>query len=80
VQSYDAAFSLDGAQDLLLSYFGIVQPDQALEAVPNFDDSLSYWSTVAPHASAQTPRYGFSFWVLGVAPDGSAALVGLGTK
>jgi immune inhibitor A len=80
VQSYDAAFSLTRAQDLLLSYFGILQPDQALEAVPNFNDSLSYWSTVAPHASAQTPRYGFSFRVLGEAPDSSAALVGLGAK
>jgi immune inhibitor A len=80
VQSYDAGFSLDRASDLLLSYFGIVQPDQALAAVPNFDDSLSYWNSVAPHASAKTPRYGLSFRVLGEAPDGSAALVGLGAK
>jgi immune inhibitor A len=80
VQSYDAAFSLDRAEDLMLSYFGVQQTDPALGAVPNFDDSLSYWSVVAPHASAKTRRYGFTFRVQGQAPDGSAALVGLGAR
>src|SRR5207248_11689779 len=80
VQSYDAAFSLVPAPTLDLMYWGIERIDPGLNAVPNFDDSLSYWSSAAPAASVKTPTYGVLFRVLGQAPDGSAALVGLGVK
>jgi immune inhibitor A len=80
VQSYDAAFSLVPAPTLDLMYWGVERIDPGLNAVPNFNDSLSYWSSTAPAASVKSPRYGIVFCVLGQASDGSAALVGLGVK
>lgn len=80
VQSYDATFSLKKALDAQLGYWGISRLYTSLNAVLNFDDSLSYWSQKAPAASVQTPTYGFIFRILGLANDGSAAMIGLGTK
>jgi len=80
VQSYDAAFSLVPAPTLDLMYWGVERIYPGLNAVPNFNDSLSYWSSTAPAASVKSPRYGIVFRVLGQASDGSAALVGLGVK
>ncbi|HEU5336455.1 MAG TPA: immune inhibitor A domain-containing protein [Terriglobales bacterium] len=80
VQSYDAAFNLLSAPTLDLTYWGIERIDPGLNAVPNFNDSLSYWSSTAPAASVRTPTYGLVFRVLGQADDGSAVLIGLGTK
>ena len=80
VQSYDAAFSLLPAPTLDLMYWGIERIDPGLNAVPNFNDSLSYWSSAASAASVKTPAYGIVFRVLGQASDGSAALVGVGVK
>ena len=80
VQSYDAAFNTLQVPDLNLQWAGMLRRDPGLNAVPNFDDSQTYWSNVAPHASAITPKYGLSFRVLGAAPDASAVIVGLGQK
>ncbi len=80
VQSYDATFGLSRAPDALLGYWGIVRNYAGLNAIPNFDDSLSYWSSTAPAASVKTPTYGLLFRVLGQATDGSATIVGLGLK
>jgi immune inhibitor A len=80
VQSYDAAFSLVPAPTLDLMYWGIERIDPGLNAVPNFNDTLSYWSSAASAASVKTPNYGVQFRVLGQAADGSAVLVGLGVK
>lgn len=80
IQSYDATFSLQKAADITLGYWGTVRNYAGLNAVPNFDDTHSYWSRNASAASAQTPTYGFLFRVQGQAEDGSAALIGLGRK
>ena len=80
IQSYDAAFGLDKVVDATLSYWGIIRNYPGGNAVPNFDDSLSYWSSKAPSASVQTMTYGFQFRVVGQAEDGSAVLIGLGAK
>jgi hypothetical protein len=61
-------------------YWGIERIDPGLNAVPNFNDTLSYWSSAASAASVKTPNYGVQFRVLGQAADGSAVLVGLGVK
>ncbi len=80
VQSYDAVFGVDRMPDITLTRYGLTRTYQGLNAVPNFDDSQSYWSMKAPSASVQTPTYGFVFKVIGRAEDGSAALIGLGMK
>lgn len=80
VQTYDSTFSLDKAYDATLSYWGVVRKYAGLNAVPNFDDSKSYWDWKAADNSVKTPTYGFIFRVLGQAPDGSAAVIGLGIK
>ena len=80
VQSYDATFSLNKAYNALLGYWGVTRNYAGLNAMPNFDDGHTYWSQKAPAASVITPKYGLLFRVLGWAPDGSAALVGLGIK
>jgi immune inhibitor A len=80
VQSSDAAFSLDKTTELTLGYWGRTRTYAEESAMPAFDDSHTYWSTVAPDASTLTPRYGLVFRVLGDAADGSAAVVGFGTK
>ncbi len=80
VQSYDAVFSLLPAPTITIGYWGVTKNEIGKNAVPNFDDSHSYWTSKVPDASVITPRYGFVFRVLGQADDGSAALVGFGTK
>lgn len=80
VQSYDATFGLDPAVSAALGYWGVSRTYAGLNAQPSFDDSHSYWSQAAPAASVKTPTYGLVFRVLGQATDGSAALIGLGTK
>jgi immune inhibitor A len=80
VQSSDAAFGLASTPDVTLGYWGAARRYAGLNAVPAFDDSHGYWSNVAPAASTMTPRYGLVLRVLGAAEDGSAALVGFGTK
>jgi immune inhibitor A len=80
VQSCDAAFSLDKTFEQTLGAWGLTKTYPSLNAVPGFDDSLTYWSNVAPAASTLTPRYGLVFKVLGQASDGSAAVIGVGTK
>jgi immune inhibitor A len=80
VQSFDAAFSLNPPPDLTLSYWGISRTNPGLNAVPHFSDSLSYWSSIAPAASVQTPKYGLSFRVVGQATNGSAGLITVETK
>ncbi len=80
VQSYDATFGLERAPDITLTRYGLTRTYQGLNAVPNFDDSFSYWNPKAPSASVQTPTYGLLFRVLGQAVDGSATLIGIGRK
>jgi bacillopeptidase F (M6 metalloprotease family) len=80
VQSSDAAFGLASTPDVTLGYWGTARRYAGLNAVPIFDDGHGYWSNVAPAASTMTPTYGLLLRVLGAATDGSAALVGLGTK
>jgi len=80
IQSYDATFSLDKAADITLGYWGVARSYAGANAVPNFDDTHSYWNQKAPAASVRTPTYGLIFRVLGRAADGSAALIGLGRK
>lgn len=80
VQTYDSTFSLARAPDAWLGYWGVSRFYSGANAVPIFDDSLTYWSRKAPDASVLTPTYGLLLRVLGQAADGSAALVGLGRK
>lgn len=80
VQTYDAAFSLHSVPNLLLGYWGKVRRYMGLNPVPNFDDSLTYWSSRAPTSGVITPDYGLIFRVAGEAEDGSAAVVGIGLK
>jgi hypothetical protein len=80
VQTYDSPFSLNKSLDALLSYWGVVRNYAGLGAVPNFDDGHSYWDPKAPAASVITPNLGLLFRVMGQAQDGSAAVIGLGTK
>jgi len=80
VQISDASFSLDRALDFRLGYWGVAKDYSGLNAVPSFDDSLTYWNVKTPDASSLVPRLGFTFRVLGEAADDSAALVGVGRQ
>lgn len=80
VQSYDATFSLHKIADMTLGYWGIIRKYMGLSPIPNFDDSLTYWSSRAPTSGVITPTYGLIFRVAGEANDGSAALLGVGVK
>jgi immune inhibitor A len=80
VQTYDSTFSLKKAYAALLGYWGVVRNYAGLSAVPNFDDGHSYWDMKAPANSVITPNLGVLFRVVGQAQDGSAAVIGLGTK
>jgi immune inhibitor A len=80
VQSRDATFSLVPAPNVTIGYWGITRTEPGLNALPNMDDSHTYWTNKVPDSSVKTPRYGLVFRVLGQAEDGSAAIVGLGTK
>jgi immune inhibitor A len=80
VQSSDAAFGLDRTAPLTLGYWGVVKTDPAQGAMAGFDDAHTYWSILAPNAGVITPTYGLVLRVLGKAPDGSAAVIGVGTK
>ena len=80
VQSYDATFGLQSAPTVSLGYWGVTRTYSGLNALPNFDDKHTYWSSNAPDASVKTPTFGLLIRVLGLAQDGSAALIGLGTK
>ena len=57
-----------------------VKTYQGVSAVPDFDDSKSYWSSKIPDASVKTPTYGIILRVAGQAADGSAAVIGIGRK
>ena len=80
VQTYDLTFSLNKTLDATLSYWGVVKKYAGLSAVPNFDDSKLYWDPKAPANSVITPNLGLLFRVVGQSEDGSAAVIGLGTK
>ena len=80
VQTYDAAFNLVRAPDVMLGYWGMARTYAGLNALPNFDDSQSYWESKAGDSSVITPAYGLAFRVAGQAADGSAAIVVLQGK
>ena len=83
-QIYDATFGLLPAPSMTIRFMiggRLVARDyQGLGALPLFDDAHSYWNQQTPAASVMTPTYGLLFRVVGQASDGSAALIGLGTK
>lgn len=80
IQSYDATFDTVKAPSMWLSYWNKLRHYVGLNAVPNFNDSMSYWNKKAPAASVITPTYGVLFNITGVAQDSSAAAISVGLK
>jgi len=80
IQVHDATFSTERGFDISLSKYGKTKTYEAKQAQPCFDDGHSYWSSKAPDNSVIVPEYGLVFRVIGIAEDGSSALVGIGLK
>lgn len=76
MQTMDAAFGLDRTPENTITYAGKTRVFGGLPAVPEFNDSQSYWSPAKPDASVNVPTYGLHFRVTGAAPDGSSAVLG----
>ncbi|MCL6450182.1 MAG: immune inhibitor A [Acetobacteraceae bacterium] len=77
VQICDAAFGRDKTPDVTLTSYGKTKTYPGTAAVPEFNDSKTYWNPAKPDSSVITPTYGLSFNVIGVSPDRSAALIGV---
>jgi immune inhibitor A len=69
IQIHDAAFSLDRTEDKPFTFFGKELILQGKQAVPEFNDSQSYWNNKAPSSGIKIPTYGLKFRVLGNASD-----------
>jgi immune inhibitor A len=74
VQAYDATFGIQPTDGLTLHYNSRESVIPALDAVPVFDDALSYWSADNPTGSVLTPTTGSRIEVLdtSTAPDGGS--------
>ncbi len=76
IQIYDAPFGPKATSPLAVhGKDGALVSFPSLPGVKEFDDSRSYYNSMAPYNSVKTPTYGVDMEVLGVSQDGSAAFV-----
>ena len=64
IQTYDAPFSLEKADSFTLHINGKPSYIRGQAAVPLFDDSRSYWSSVQPNVGVKVPNTGTTIRVL----------------
>lgn len=77
IQIHDAAFSLVRGDDKELTLLGKKQVVQSKQAVPEFNDSHSYWNNKAPSSGIIIPTYGLKFRVIGNSSDYSVGEIGI---
>jgi immune inhibitor A len=73
LQNHDAAFSFDRVQDKTLTLYGQTKVLQGSQAVPEFNDSHSYWNPKAPSAGLKLPTNGLKIKVVGQSNDKTTA-------
>jgi immune inhibitor A len=71
VQTYDATFGLEPTDAITLHAGGEPSSHPSLQAVPIFDDNVSYWRADKPTASVITPQTGTQIRIKSVSAKGS---------
>jgi immune inhibitor A len=77
IQIHDASFSLDRGEDKLLTFYEKSKIVQSKQAVPEFNDSQSYWNKKAPSSGVKVPKYGLKFRVIGNSPDNTVGEIAI---
>jgi immune inhibitor A len=77
IQLHDAAFSLVRGEDKEMTLLGKYQVMQSKQAVPEFNDTRSYWNNKAPSSGIKIPTYGLKFRVIGNSSDFTVGEIGI---
>jgi len=71
VQTYDSTFGLEPTDAITLNWIDVESYHPSLPAVPVFDDNNSYYDTINPTGSVDTPKTGTQIRVKSVSAHGS---------